>query len=79
MWPKNKILKTVGMYARVGILDGLQAMAFGPLCRGMGWSKEQVEVMLVDVRKCLTDTSVHSYLPFHVMYGQKPLNPRGLT
>jgi len=71
-WPMNKTLKTVGLYARTGITDGLQGMAFGPLCRGMGWSKAQVEVMLIDVRKALADSSVHCYLPFHVMYGQKP-------
>jgi hypothetical protein len=70
-WPMNKTLKKVGLYAKTGITDGLQGMAFGPLCRGMGWSKEQVEVMLIDVRKALADSSVHSYLPFHVMYGQK--------
>jgi hypothetical protein len=72
-WPKNKTWKTVGLYAKVGISDGLQAMAYGPLCRGMGWSKEQVEVMLVGVRRCLDEGGVHAYLPFHVVYGQRPL------
>ncbi len=73
-WPKNKTLKTVGLYARTGINDGLEAMAIGPLCRGMGWSKEQVDAMLVDVKKYLMDERVHSYLPFHIIYAQKPMN-----
>jgi hypothetical protein len=72
-WPKNETLKTVGLYAKVGISDGLQAMANGPLCRGMGWSKEQAEVMLVRVRRCLDEGGVHAYLPFHIVYGQRPL------
>jgi hypothetical protein len=79
-WPKNKTLKTVGLYARVGIETGLQAMAYGPLCRGLGWSKEQIEVLLVDVRKCLMETGdgsgVNAYLPFHVWCGQKPFDGR---
>jgi hypothetical protein len=73
-WPKNKTLKTVGLYMRTAVLDGLDAMSFGPLCRGLGWSKEEVQVYLVDVRKCLVDNSVHSYFPFHVSYGQKAEN-----
>ena len=76
-WPKNKTLKTVGLYAKVGILDGLQAMSMASLTRGLGWKREEVELMLVDVRKCLMDGSVHAYLPFHVIYGQKPLNGDG--
>jgi hypothetical protein len=56
------------------VLDGLDAMSFGPLCRGLGWSKEEVQVYLVDVRKCLMDNSVHSWFPFHMSYGRKPEN-----
>ncbi|KAH6708767.1 hypothetical protein BKA61DRAFT_645825 [Leptodontidium sp. MPI-SDFR-AT-0119] len=60
-WPKNKTLKTVGLYMRMAVLDGLDAM-------------KEVQVYLVDVRKCLIDNSVHSYFPFHVSYRQKPEN-----
>ncbi|KAH6714395.1 hypothetical protein BKA61DRAFT_605180, partial [Leptodontidium sp. MPI-SDFR-AT-0119] len=34
-WPKNKTLKTVGLYMRTAVLDGLDAMSFRPLCRGL--------------------------------------------
>lgn len=70
-WSKNQTLKTIGLYAKVGILEGLQAMSFGPLCRGLGWTREEVENLLVDVRRSLSDPKVHSYLPFHIVYGQK--------
>ena len=77
-WPENKTLKTVGFYARAGIEDGLEAMAYGPLCRGLGWSREQVEVLLGEVRECLDETGegggVNAYLPFHVWCGQKPFD-----
>lgn len=76
-WAKNKILKMIGMYCREGVSDGLEAMAFGPLCKGLGWSKEEVELLLVSVRECLNRPDalgVHAYLPFHVFWGQKPLD-----
>jgi hypothetical protein len=73
-WPKNKTIQTVGLYMRTAVLDGLEAMSLGPLGRGLGESKEEVQVYLVHVRKCLMDNSMHSYFPFHVSYGQKPEN-----
>lgn len=73
MWARNQTLKTIGLYLRSIILDGLQGVSMKPLTKGMGWSVEEVEVFLVDVRKCLMDKSVHSYLTFYVYSGQKPL------
>ena len=79
------------MYARWGIEDGLQAMAYGPLCRGLGWTRDRVEVLLGEVRGCLRildrgmdrgdsdvdeDGEVKAYLPFHVWCGQKPFDRR---
>lgn len=77
-WPDDKTLKTVGMYAHWGIEGGLQAMAYGPLCRGLGWSKERVETFLEEVRECLRNMDgmaeggeVRASMPFHVWCGQK--------
>ncbi|GAO15064.1 hypothetical protein UVI_02048740 [Ustilaginoidea virens] len=47
-WPKNKVLKTVGLYWRTILLDGLQAIALGPLTRGLRWNREQVEMFLME-------------------------------
>lgn len=71
-WPKNKTMKMIGLYLRSVIYDGLQGIALGPFTRGMKWTPNEVEVFLVDVRKSLMDYRTHSYLPFHVVYGQKP-------
>lgn len=72
VWPKNRVLKTVGLYWRTVLLDGLQAIALGPLTRGLGWSKERVELFLVDVRRAYYDNSAHMYMELHIVYGQKP-------
>lgn len=71
-WPKDPTMKTIGMYNRSMIYDGLHGLAMGPFTRGLKWSPESVEVFLVGVRKALMDSSQHGYIPFHVVMGQKP-------
>lgn len=72
VWPKNSILKLVGLYWRTILIDGLQPIAIGPLTRGLKWSKEQVDLWLVDVRKAYMDNSLHSHMPLYIICGQKP-------
>ena len=74
VWPKNKTMKLIGMYMRSVMFDGLQGISMGPFTRGLKWSPEEVELFLVDVRKSLFDVRTHAYIPFHVFYGQKPLD-----
>jgi len=59
---------------RASIVDGLEGLSYGPLGRGLGWSREEVEVLLVGVRKSLRDgNGVHCWFPVHFVYGIKPL------
>lgn len=76
-WPKNRVLKTVGLYWRTILLDGLQAIALGPLTRGCGWTREQVEVFLIQVRRGYHDNECLAYMPLHIIYGQKPMDGPG--
>jgi hypothetical protein len=72
LWPKNKVLKLVGLYWRTILIDGLQPIALGPLTRGLKWSKEEVEVWLIEVRKAYMEGWVHSHMPCYIICGQKP-------
>jgi hypothetical protein len=72
VWPRNKVLKMVGLYWRTILIDGLQPIAVGPFTRGLGWTKEQVEVYLIEVRKAYMEGWVHSHMPLHIICGQKP-------
>jgi hypothetical protein len=72
VWPKNKVLKTVGLYWRTILIDGLEPIALGPMTRGLKWKKEEVDVWLVEVRKAYMDGWVHSHMPLHIICGQKP-------
>ena len=73
-WPQNKMLKSVGVYWRTILLDGLQAIALRPLMRGLGWDRDEVETFLVSVRKAYQDNSCQMFMPFVCMYSQKPLS-----
>lgn len=72
-WPKNKTLKTVGLYNKAIIHDFFRA-AVAPFTRGLGWSTEELEVFLVDVRKSIENPNIHAYYTLHMVIGQKPLN-----
>jgi len=72
VWPKNKVLKTVGLYWRSILMMGLHPIAIGPMTRGLGWTPEQVQVWLVEVRKAYMDNWVHSHMPLYIICGQKP-------
>jgi hypothetical protein len=71
-WPRDRRLKTIGLYNRSVIADGLQGVSMAAFTRGLKWSTEEVDLFLVDVRKSLANASVHSYYTFHAVYAQKP-------
>ena len=43
--------------------------------RALGWSKEEVEVFLVDVRKNIKDMKIHCYWEMHVPNPSNYSNP----
>lgn len=61
-WPRGKKEKLIGMWAQQNLLDGVQAMSLAVLTRGLKWTREQVEVLLVGVREDLKNRAVHSYV-----------------
>ncbi|KAK5019858.1 methyltransferase domain-containing protein [Cryomyces antarcticus] len=71
-WPKNHALREVGLYWREVLLEGLEAIALGPLTRGLGWEKLEIDVLSAQVRKAYYDRTTHSFMPFYIVYGQKP-------
>jgi len=72
-WPKDPHFKEIGRWNERNWVEGLWAFTYGPLgSRGLGWTPEQIEVFLVDVRKSVQDRSVHTYHNFHVVVGRKP-------
>ncbi|KAH0551063.1 hypothetical protein GP486_007587 [Trichoglossum hirsutum] len=60
-WPKDPHYKYIGRVNEMNWLDGIQAFTLGAFHRALGWSQEEIEAYLVNVRRAIQDRSVHGY------------------
>ncbi|EEU45750.1 uncharacterized protein NECHADRAFT_104598 [Fusarium vanettenii 77-13-4] len=76
-WPKAKIYKQIGTWANQNTMDALAAISLAVFTRpegqgGLGWTSEELEVFLIEVRKDIKDHTIHSYWPIWSVYATKP-------
>lgn len=58
------ILTTLaGMWTYENLCQGVSALSLGVFTHGLGWSGDQIELFLVNVRKEMKDTRIHAYWP----------------
>ena len=50
----------------------VEAYALALFTRVLGWSNEQTQVFLAEVRKEVKNPNAHMYGKLHVVYGRKP-------
>jgi ubiquinone/menaquinone biosynthesis C-methylase UbiE len=62
-WPKGKKEKEIGKWTLENFLQGLSGVSMALFTRHLGWSREAVEVYLIEVRKHAKDLSSHVYFP----------------
>ncbi|KUJ10126.1 S-adenosyl-L-methionine-dependent methyltransferase [Mollisia scopiformis] len=62
-WPKDKKLKELGRWMYENFSSGLSGLSMALYTRGLGWTAEQTEAFLVEVRKSMKDPKVHRYYP----------------
>ncbi|KAI2610705.1 S-adenosyl-L-methionine-dependent methyltransferase [Hypoxylon fragiforme] len=74
-WPDNAHDAKIGLFNRNMIYSGLHAFSIRPFTHGLGWTPEEVEVYLVDVRKSLLTSQARLYFPWVAVWAQKPLEP----
>lgn len=60
-WPKGEYFKTISTYFQRDLLDGLEGFSMKLFTKILGWSKEKVQVFLVDVRNDLKNPFIHAY------------------
>jgi hypothetical protein len=60
-WPKDKRLKNVGLFEMVNMDEGLESLSLMLFTRALKWTREEVLMFLMDVRKATKDKSIHSY------------------
>ncbi|KAF4857172.1 Secondary metabolism regulator LAE1 [Colletotrichum siamense] len=71
-WPKDPRYKELGIWANENLTSGLEGFCMAPFTRAHDWTREEVLVFLVDVRKNMNDRSIHAYWPLWSVYGRKP-------
>lgn len=60
-WPEDKRQKEIGRWSEANILDGIQGFSLAWFSRVLGWSKAEIEVFLVGVRRAVSQRDVHAY------------------
>ncbi|KAI9802514.1 MAG: hypothetical protein M1833_001586 [Piccolia ochrophora] len=68
---RSKHQKNLGTWNLLQILEGLEAFTMALFTRILGWSTEEAQVMLAQVRKDLRNQKIHSYLNFHVVIARR--------
>lgn len=65
-WAKDKRLKQAGMFLSAGMVQGVSGLSQRVFTNALGWSIEEMELLLAEVRNEWKDRRVHSYCPMWV-------------
>lgn len=71
-WPKDPRQKEIGRYMQVEQESAAPGYTNAFLSRVLGWSKEEIDVLLAHVVSELRDRSIHQYAKLYLIYGRKP-------
>jgi len=76
-WPKDPRFKQIGLWAHENVMQALAGLSLAIFTRpvgegGLGWTAEELEVLLVGVRKDFKNLSIHAYWPIWSVYAKKP-------
>ncbi|WZH50332.1 uncharacterized protein QYS62_011576 [Fusarium acuminatum] len=71
-WPKDPKLKELGRYQAVQeskVIDSYTPKLFE---YALGWSTDEIQVLMAQVKNELRDPAIHLYLPVYIVWGKKP-------
>ncbi|KAI8648859.1 hypothetical protein NCS56_01501900 [Fusarium sp. Ph1] len=71
-WPKDPNLKEIGKYQGIQQIQAVESYTPRIFSTVMGWKEEELQVYMAEVRKDLTDPSIHLYVPIYFVWGRKP-------
>jgi len=71
-WPKGARNKELGRWAYANCIESLEAVSLRVMKHGLGWSPEQVDEFLKNVRLDYRNRRIHGYYPIYFVYGRKP-------
>lgn len=65
-WPKDKRLRQAGIYLYSSMYEGLSGLSLRVFTQMLGWSVEELEVLLALVRAEWKRKAMHIYVPMYV-------------
>jgi SAM-dependent methyltransferase len=71
-WPKDKRLKEIGAVERMMLLEGFEAYMLRGYTQVLGGDPNTLQVILAQARRELSDSKIHTYVFYHIVYGRKP-------
>ncbi|KAK2803770.1 hypothetical protein FQN51_003000 [Onygenales sp. PD_10] len=71
-WPKNPKLKEVGAWNLLQFMEGVEGWSMAVLTRFHGWTPEEAQIALAQVRADAKNRSIHLYFDMYLVYGQRP-------
>ncbi|KZL77266.1 UMTA protein [Colletotrichum tofieldiae] len=74
-WPKDPKLKQIGYHSGLFMDQSLDGWALLPIGEILGWTYEEVVVLVSEMRKALQDAKSLPYFNFHLVFGRKPGAP----
>ncbi|KAF5521498.1 Secondary metabolism regulator LAE1 [Colletotrichum aenigma] len=74
-WAKDPFLKQVGHYAGLFMDQSLDGWALQPIGEILGWTYEEIMVLVAEMRIALRSSKSLPYFNYHMVYGRKPENP----
>ncbi|KAL0943293.1 methyltransferase domain-containing protein [Colletotrichum truncatum] len=73
-WARGRNQKILGAMQMTNNLEGVQGITMKIFTHVLGWTREEAELLLVDVRRDMADRNIHAYLTIMAVWGQKPYN-----
>ncbi|KAI2468651.1 S-adenosyl-L-methionine-dependent methyltransferase [Annulohypoxylon bovei var. microspora] len=71
-WPPGKQSQKIGAMQKSNTLQVIDVYSFPVFSNGLGWSKDALDRLLVEVRKDIENTRIHSYSTLMTVYCKKP-------
>jgi len=71
-WPADQHLKILGAYNHMMISQGAEGFSLRLFIKVLGWTHQEVQVLLAKVRRDLNDRRIHSYMNMHKIWARKP-------
>ena len=73
-WPRSKRLRTIGKLEQIMILEGgFEAYMLRGYTQVLGGNADDLQIILALAKREVRDPSIHTYVQFHITYGQKPM------